>query len=188
MASHAALNREHGYSNSLTLCRGCTLSPRVVSPVMPVLIKHLHTSRGVRLGSTTRPLQSISPLVHAYWGLTINLKAHLQLTPMESSKGSPFSPYLQVAHLSGDLLIIRPGHTHIGSWLHCEACSERTTNRSLYYLSKTFHKPLYRTTHCTFPTDHLLKHRIQITSKDQSRLTLMHKTINQSSLPKAHLV
>ena len=141
---------------------------------MPVLIKHLHTSRGVRLGSTTRPLQSISPLVHAYRGLTIlqnfNFMIQNEGSPSAlangSSKGSPFSPYLKVAHLSGDLLIIRPGHTHIGSWLHCEACSERTTNRSLYFLSKTTHKPLYRTAHCTFPTDHFLKPRFQITSKD----------------------
>ena len=130
-------------------------------PLCPRSVDHLHTSRGVRLGSTTRPLQSISPPLHAYRGLTINLKAHLQLTPMESSKGSPFSPYLQVAHLSGDLLIIKPGHTHIGSWLHCEACSERTTNRSLHYLSKTTTNPPC-VAHYTHPSIHLLKSRFHV--------------------------
>ena len=148
MASHTALDFEHVYLNSFTLYRGCTLSPQVVSSVMPMLIKHLHTSQGVQLGSTTRPLQSIYQPVYAHRGLTVSQNFSYKnskegkLMPMDVWEGSPFSPFLKVAHIDGDLLITRPGHTHIGSWLYCEECFKCTMNRSLCYLRKNTHKPL----------------------------------------------
>jgi hypothetical protein len=53
----AAFDREHGWSISFTLCRGCTLYPQFVFPILPGLARPLNTSKVSGQGLTMKPLQ-----------------------------------------------------------------------------------------------------------------------------------
>jgi hypothetical protein len=108
--AQVTLVHEHGWYISFTLCRGCTLSPRVMFP------HHAEHCLGAQWGHTTRPLQS---------PLQVYVTPTSKVSPSYISQrpqGTPLEPHKPSrCSITWRKLINWPGHTILTSWLRCYA-------------------------------------------------------------------